>query len=983
MPLSTERMQVIVEDVLLKRRSLLSTKAERKFRRSVVRDVKAIDGVVEIPAEWPLAEDEQDDYQVESIDTSTLEDKMFEPLWFKNCGTGSGGFKPGNVCATGGGSGQAQAKAPKPLAKTSTVSTDGWPAHNSAAQWGANKIAKMEHMAATGDWAGLKGIDAVPKTAKPNKYQQAVHDAHKKLLAGEATTNENPKAKAATGDVAAAISKPESVAAKTNAPSLQEALSASQDGKPVDIGGWEKTGGQLGSNNGSQMTGPDGTKYYVKFSGVQQAQNEVLAGKLYQATGSQTPTTFLVTRDGQTGLASVWDHGTKNVDFNNPAHMESVQKDFATHAWLANWDAAGMSFDNTKIDSSGNGTTVDVGGSMKYRAQGVSKGDAWNDAASEWASMRDATKNPNTSKLYGKMTPDQLANSAKKVAAISDEKIKSLVDKHADGSADDKAALTARLIARRDQIAIRAEANVHVTAFKEAKAQGLSNDKANEAANLAVEKLAIPNGPMAKQFQAAKKMKEEAAHQALTEKMVKAQEKLKAEKAAIEKSAALEAVNQVKENAVPVSHPDAKHEASPSTTMAPSLPPPPQTNTAKNPGVQKKLDAIYEAGVHASKTGDLSKLDAIATNGDAKQSYAKQAHKYKQQVMQAVSLGGKVDPAHKVGESPAVVKKLKVKESELPSEPEFISSNAANVAANKKAVAELKQHALNGDVDAIKAHPGTGSPKVTSYKEALAQSVHDQLNPPPPPKPLSDKIQGLSDAHKAKSPPHHAADRVWRFVSLGKANITDVGGDAGVVNTSGGKWKQDSKKLEDSALAAHKASYNKLPADQQDAIDKYIDGGYSTQNAVMAGDVKGTASQRKTAKLQIEGMKNGSVPIPEGTVLYRGHSLEVTAGSGSLMTSEQTKKALQSSAGVVLQDPAMISTARVAQSAWSGGAQWRLTAGPGVKGLAAPSQGEKEVILPPNTRYLVKSVQEHNGTLFIDAVILPTVDEQYDALPNA
>jgi hypothetical protein len=40
---------------------------------------------------------------------------------------------------------------------------------------------------------------------------------------------------------------------------------------------------------------------------------------------------------------------------------------FAVDAWLANWDVAGLNYDNTVLVQ-GRAVRIDVGGSLRYRA---------------------------------------------------------------------------------------------------------------------------------------------------------------------------------------------------------------------------------------------------------------------------------------------------------------------------------------------------------------------------------------------------------------------------------------------------------------------------------------------------------------------------------------------------------------------------------------------------------------------------------------
>lgn len=81
--------------------------------------------------------------------------------------------------------------------------------------------------------------------------------------------------------------------------------------------------------------------------------------------------------------------------------------------------------------------------------------------------------------------------------------------------------------------------------------------------------------------------------------------------------------------------------------------------------------------------------------------------------------GGGVDPTCGSGQKAGG-------EGSLPKEPTFVSKQGANVEQNIKAVAELKQLALAGDLVGLQDHPGTPSPKVQAYKQALMEHVQSE-----------------------------------------------------------------------------------------------------------------------------------------------------------------------------------------------------------------------------------------------------------------
>ena len=224
----------------------------------------------------------------------------------------------------------------------------------------------------------------------------------------------------------------------------------------ASIADWAKVGGQLGSNPGAQMLDEEGQKHYVKFSKSEaHARNEVLAARLYEAAGSPIVNSQLVDiGNGKVGVATRWMHDRKDIDQNDPAQRKLAQEHFATHAWLANWDAAGLEYDNQAM-AGGKMTTMDPGGSLIFRAQGGPKGDAFGDKVGEWDTLR-SPSNAQAHKVFGEMNPAQLKESAQKVAAVPSKTIRDLTMEHGPGTEEQRKALADRIIARRNDVAKRA-----------------------------------------------------------------------------------------------------------------------------------------------------------------------------------------------------------------------------------------------------------------------------------------------------------------------------------------------------------------------------------------------------------------------------------------------------------------------------------------------------------------------------------------------
>jgi uncharacterized protein len=219
--------------------------------------------------------------------------------------------------------------------------------------------------------------------------------------------------------------------------------------KPIDLSKAKRIGSKLGSNPGGTYE-HEGKKYYVKQGkSPDHVKNELLAGSLYQLAGAKTLNYHPVA--GGNHIATEWqDKDKDNANDFSPEERTKAQADFAIHAWLANWDAAGLDMDNQAIIG-GEPTNVDVGGALTYRAQGAPKGKAFGNEAGEWDTLRDKKLNPANARLFGDMTPDQMKASAKRVLAIPDEKIRAAVK---EAGLDD--ALADKLVARKADIGKRA-----------------------------------------------------------------------------------------------------------------------------------------------------------------------------------------------------------------------------------------------------------------------------------------------------------------------------------------------------------------------------------------------------------------------------------------------------------------------------------------------------------------------------------------------
>lgn len=228
--------------------------------------------------------------------------------------------------------------------------------------------------------------------------------------------------------------------------------------QPADISGWTAhPGTQGGYNPGGEYTDPHGQKWYVKFPGNDDAtRTEVLANALYAAAGAYVPELKLVTQGGKLGIASKWVVNAKvDKDALVGGKLIGLYEQFATDAWLANYDvvgnnpASGKGWDNI-TNHKGAALRVEAGGALDRKGTGGSK--PFGDQVTDLNTFRDPKINARTAAVFGKMTDAQIAASVANVANIGDETIHALVDAYAPGDADYKAQLAATLIARRDDM---------------------------------------------------------------------------------------------------------------------------------------------------------------------------------------------------------------------------------------------------------------------------------------------------------------------------------------------------------------------------------------------------------------------------------------------------------------------------------------------------------------------------------------------------
>lgn len=268
-----------------------------------------------------------------------------------------------------------------------------------------------------------------------------------------------PEAPAVPNTPEAPAEAPAPVAVDAPAPPAPAAPAAKA---PIDISKWNKTGAQMGSNDGGVYTDENGKQWYVKKpASNEHAMNEVLADDLYKAAGIETSNLQLADLgNGKLGTASPMLEGVQknlNNKLSDKNYKAELQDGFAMDVLLSNWDVVGLAFDNVVTNKDGKPVRVDPGGALLFRAMGAKKGEDFDKNATEWDTLRDSGTNSKSAKAFGDMTDEQLVESAKRVEYLTPGMIDSIVDS---SGFDDKTKteLKDKLNARRENIIARAKA---------------------------------------------------------------------------------------------------------------------------------------------------------------------------------------------------------------------------------------------------------------------------------------------------------------------------------------------------------------------------------------------------------------------------------------------------------------------------------------------------------------------------------------------
>ena len=195
-----------------------------------------------------------------------------------------------------------------------------------------------------------------------------------------------------------------------------------------------------GSNPGAFYRDPKtGQDYYVKEPlSRSHAENETLASVFYDAFGAPSAEVSVGSDNGTVRVVSKLIPGATDdlqdrVNSEDETYLEQLKEHFIVDAWLANWDVAGLTFDNVMTDENGRPVRVDPGGALMWRAQGAPKSDLGQfisdtDDVPEIDTLRNPSRNATSAAVFGSLTDDDLREQAKMLLDMPPSRIDAIVD---------------------------------------------------------------------------------------------------------------------------------------------------------------------------------------------------------------------------------------------------------------------------------------------------------------------------------------------------------------------------------------------------------------------------------------------------------------------------------------------------------------------------------------------------------------------------
>ncbi len=208
----------------------------------------------------------------------------------------------------------------------------------------------------------------------------------------------------------------------------------------ANLGG--STGGGARKVKYKDSEGTERTGVIKKGASPGQIRDETTADAIYEMMGAGTKRGWLMNEGGELVMVSAFMEGYKRAGDADAETKKAIREEmklhFATDALLGNWDVTGADMDNVmwrKLGPDLDVRRIDNGGSLRYRAMGADKGDAFGDTVSELETMRDPNKlagqvfSDLTDEQVKKQIDDLLAKQKQILAACPDDEVRAKLEK--------------------------------------------------------------------------------------------------------------------------------------------------------------------------------------------------------------------------------------------------------------------------------------------------------------------------------------------------------------------------------------------------------------------------------------------------------------------------------------------------------------------------------------------------------------------------
>ena len=190
----------------------------------------------------------------------------------------------------------------------------------------------------------------------------------------------------------------------------------------------EQVSGKKGSNDGGLFKDKKlDTLHYLKWpNGDVRAKVEGLTGMLYAHAQVPVPNIRVVDFQDKKAVMSDWIEDAQPMTVAQMKKHKDVLNGFVVDAWLANWDAVGLSADNIVKGPGNKAYRIDLGGSMLFRAQGKPKD--FPAEVMELETMLDGSVNPQSASVFADISAEQLREGATRLEQVNDTLIDQAVD---------------------------------------------------------------------------------------------------------------------------------------------------------------------------------------------------------------------------------------------------------------------------------------------------------------------------------------------------------------------------------------------------------------------------------------------------------------------------------------------------------------------------------------------------------------------------